>query len=42
MLTDLGQGLRDVRVGPDGFLYVLTSETAGGLTHCPCEMTTTS
>ena len=31
LLTELGQRLRDVRVGPDGFLYVLTDETAGAL-----------
>ena len=31
MLTELGQRLRDVRVGPDGNLYVLTDETAGAL-----------
>jgi aldose sugar dehydrogenase len=31
LLQDLGQRLRDVRVGPDGFLYVLTDETAGAL-----------
>jgi aldose sugar dehydrogenase len=31
MLTELGQRLRDVRVGPDGSLYVLTDETAGAL-----------
>jgi glucose/arabinose dehydrogenase len=31
MLTDLGQRLRDVRQGPDGFLYVLTDETAGAM-----------
>jgi glucose/arabinose dehydrogenase len=30
-LTDLGQRLRDVRQGPDGFLYVLTDETAGAM-----------
>jgi glucose/arabinose dehydrogenase len=31
MLTDLGQRLRDVRVGPDGLVYVLTDETAGAM-----------
>ena len=31
MLTELGQRLRDVRQGPDGFLYVLTDETAGAM-----------
>jgi glucose/arabinose dehydrogenase len=31
MLTELGQRLRDVRVGPDGFIYVLTDETAGAM-----------
>jgi glucose/arabinose dehydrogenase len=31
MLTELGQRLRDVRVGPDGYLYVLTDETAGAM-----------
>jgi glucose/arabinose dehydrogenase len=31
MLTELGQRLRDVRVGADGYLYVLTDETAGAL-----------
>ena len=31
LLTDLGQWLRDVRQGPDGFVYVLTDETAGAL-----------
>jgi glucose/arabinose dehydrogenase len=31
MLTDLGQRLRDVREGPDGFVYVLTDETAGAM-----------
>jgi glucose/arabinose dehydrogenase len=31
LLTDLGQRLRDVRQGPDGFVYVLTDETAGAL-----------
>jgi len=31
MLTELGQRFRDVRVGPDGFVYVLTDETAGAL-----------
>jgi glucose/arabinose dehydrogenase len=31
MLTELGQRLRDVRQGPDGFVYVLTDETAGAM-----------
>ena len=31
MLTELGQRLRDVRVGPDGLIYVLTDETAGAM-----------
>jgi glucose/arabinose dehydrogenase len=31
MLTELGQRLRDVRVGPDGSVYVLTDETAGAV-----------
>lgn len=31
MLGELGQRLRDVRVGPDGLVYVLTDETAGAL-----------
>ena len=31
MLSNLGQRLRDVRVGPDGAVYVLTDETAGAL-----------
>ena len=31
MLEDLGQRLRDVRVGPDGQVYVLTDETAGAM-----------
>jgi len=32
MLTDeLGQRLRDVRVAPDGSIYVLTDETAGAI-----------
>ena len=31
MLQNLGQRLRDVRVGPDGALYILTDETGGGL-----------
>jgi len=31
MLTELGQRLRDVRVGPDGLVYVLTDETGGGM-----------
>ncbi|HEU4617138.1 MAG TPA: PQQ-dependent sugar dehydrogenase [Gammaproteobacteria bacterium] len=31
MLTDLGQRLRDVRLGPDGLLYVLTDEREGAM-----------
>jgi glucose/arabinose dehydrogenase len=29
LLTDLGQRIRDVRVGPDGFIYVATDEEDG-------------
>jgi len=31
MLTDLRQRIRDVRVGPDGLIYLLTDETAGAV-----------
>ena len=31
LLTDLKQRIRDVRQGPDGFLYVLTEEQDGAL-----------
>jgi glucose/arabinose dehydrogenase len=31
MLTELNQRLRDVREGPDGFIYLLTDETAGAM-----------
>jgi glucose/arabinose dehydrogenase len=31
LLTDLHQRIRDVRQGPDGFLYVLTEEEDGAL-----------
>ena len=31
LLTNLGQRLRDVRVGPDGAIYLLTDETAGAV-----------
>jgi glucose/arabinose dehydrogenase len=31
MLGDLGQRLRDVRVAPDGSIYLLTDETAGAV-----------
>jgi glucose/arabinose dehydrogenase len=31
MLMELGQRIRDVRQGPDGFLYVLTAEEDGAL-----------
>jgi len=30
-LTELGQRFRDVREGPDGFVYLLTDETAGAV-----------
>lgn len=33
MLIELQQRLRDVRQGPDGFLYVLTAEDEGALLH---------
>lgn len=31
MLTELKQRFRDIRLGPDGFLYILTDETKGAL-----------
>ena len=31
MLVDLHQRIRDVRHGPNGFLYVATGETAGAI-----------
>jgi glucose/arabinose dehydrogenase len=31
MFTDLRQRFRDVRLGPDGFIYLLTDENAGAL-----------
>jgi glucose/arabinose dehydrogenase len=31
MLTDLKQRMRDIRIGPDGDIYVLTDETAGAV-----------
>jgi len=31
MLTELGQRFRDVRVGPDGMIYLLTDETLGAV-----------
>jgi glucose/arabinose dehydrogenase len=31
LLADLGTRIRDVRVGPDGCIYVLTDETNGRL-----------
>jgi glucose/arabinose dehydrogenase len=31
LLPDLGQRVRDVREGPDGFLYVLTDDRNGQL-----------
>ena len=31
MLGELNQRIRDVRPGPDGFVYVLTDETAGAM-----------
>src|SRR5690606_6253653 len=29
LLADLGRRIRDVRQGPDGYLYILTDDTAG-------------
>jgi len=31
MRHELQQRIRDVRQGPDGFLYILTAENAGAL-----------
>jgi glucose/arabinose dehydrogenase len=31
MLRELGQRIRDIRQGPDGFLYVLTEENEAAL-----------
>ncbi len=31
MLTDLKQRLRDLRIGPDGLIYLLTDETNGAV-----------
>jgi glucose/arabinose dehydrogenase len=31
MLTELKQRFRDIRLGPDGFLYLLTDETKGAV-----------
>jgi len=31
MLTSLNQRFRDVRLGPDGLIYLLTDETAGAM-----------
>ena len=31
MLTELKQRLRDLRVGPDGLIYLLTDETSGAV-----------
>jgi glucose/arabinose dehydrogenase len=31
VMTGLGQRLRDVRTGPDGYVYLLTDETAGAM-----------
>jgi glucose/arabinose dehydrogenase len=31
MLQSLGQRFRDVRIGPDGLVYVLTDETVGAM-----------
>jgi len=30
-LTELRQRVREVREGPDGYIYILTDETAGGV-----------
>ncbi|KHG49182.1 soluble aldose sugar dehydrogenase YliI domain protein [Enterobacter hormaechei subsp. xiangfangensis] len=35
ILGDKDQRIRDVRVGPDGYLYVLTDETAGSFGKQP-------
>jgi glucose/arabinose dehydrogenase len=31
MLTELNQRLRDLRIGPDGYVYLLTDETFGAM-----------
>jgi glucose/arabinose dehydrogenase len=31
LLTDLGERIRDVRAGPDGYLYLLTDDAKGKL-----------
>jgi glucose/arabinose dehydrogenase len=31
LLTELRQRIRDVRQGPDGYLYLLTDEDAGAI-----------
>jgi glucose/arabinose dehydrogenase len=31
IMTGLGQRIRDVRTGPDGYVYILTDETAGAM-----------
>jgi glucose/arabinose dehydrogenase len=31
LLADIGARIRDVRVGPDGFIYILTDEPEGRL-----------
>jgi glucose/arabinose dehydrogenase len=31
IVTGLGQRIRDVRTGPDGYVYLLTDETAGAM-----------
>jgi glucose/arabinose dehydrogenase len=31
MLGELGQRIREVKPGPDGFIYVLTDEPAGAV-----------
>ena len=31
MLTELNQRLRDLRIGPDGYIYLLTDETFGAM-----------
>jgi glucose/arabinose dehydrogenase len=31
LLEEIGQRVRDIRMGPDGFMYVLTEEQDGAL-----------
>jgi glucose/arabinose dehydrogenase len=31
MLTELNQRLRDLRIGPDGYVYLLIDETFGAM-----------